>query len=102
MWRYPDADVVVDAGEAMIALHGVPENVLPLGVDPDPEADNEPTPLRHSLFEVYRDLQLTATFDTQDSQAGEHLLTHVRRYGVPDLCQHGRPLWHSLRSSSRS
>lgn len=96
-WRFPDAEAVLDEGVWWVALLGEGELVRPRGVRADDHFDDEPEVLPETLHEVYEDLRLVAV-QPDHGDAADHLAQHIRRFGVPELCGHGLPMWHSDRT----
>lgn len=97
-WRYPDAEASLVEGEWWIRLVGEGEAVLPAGLREDPPAANV-NPLTATAHAVLEDLRLTAVMPS-DEDAAMHLRDHVRAFLAPDLCVHGRPMFHEGRADA--
>ena len=98
--RFAAARAVEIEGSWFVRLAGDGETVLPRGMLA-PLGEPMPTRLEAPTHSIVEHLLGLAHADTE-AEAAEILAEHARLFCVPDLCQHGRPIWHSGRQQTHS
>jgi hypothetical protein len=97
-FRYPHAEASFVDGQWWVILLGDEQPVIPANVREDPESAGRKR-LPSTPRTILEDLRLVAAMPDQET-AATHLRDHVRMFMAPDLCKHGRPMFHRDREDA--
>lgn len=100
VWLFPGAEPVEVDGEWAVERGTIAIAALPRGVVAGPDLPQPAKRLRSGAGDAVD--HLVRLLDLDGEEGAGHLAEHLRRFGDPGFCIHGRAMWHRGRPSGSS